>query len=469
MLVLILLLLGLAQAAGAGTQAKPPDLPRLNMGNFLPAVRQQIEQASAAAQAAPGDPEAVGTLGMILDAYEQYDAALLCYERAHLLDPASFRWLFYLGWVQATQGRHDDAVSTLGEALRAKPGYVPGQLKLAESLLASGKWEESRDLYLAIGQAHPESAEANYGLGRVYWSRGDAAAAAASYVKALQSFPEYGAAHYALALAYRKLGDEAASREQFRLYEENRASVPPLDDPLRGAVTRLNMGSVAHIRRGADRERAGDIAGAIAEQNEALRVDPRAVQAHINLIALYGRQGLFEQAAEHYRAALDLDRNQADLHYNYAVLLLKQHKPDEAEAALREALAINPHYPEAHGNLGLLYEQQGRLTEAFEQFEAAIEDRPADRVAHFHAGRILANHGQYDAAIQHFLKTLTPEDEKTPRFLYALAATYARAGRVAEALTYARSAREQAMARGQSELLASIDKDFPALAGKQRD
>jgi tetratricopeptide (TPR) repeat protein len=445
---------------------KLPDLPQLHMANFLPAVREQVGRAAAAAHAAPTDAEAVGTLGMILDAYEQYDAAVACYQRAHLLEPASFRWLFYLGWAQAVRGRHEDAVRTLGEALRARPGDVSAQLKLAESLLASGRWQESRERYQAISQAHPEIAEAHYGLGRVYGSRGDAAAAVAAYVRALQLFPEYSAAHYALALAYRKLGDEASSREQFSLYEQNRTSAPATDDPLRSAVTRLNMGSVAHIRRGADLERAGDIAGAIAEQHAALRVDPRAVQAHINLIALYGRQGQYEQAAAHYRAALDLDRNQADLHYNYAVLLLKQHKRVDAEAAFRETLEINPNYTEAHGNLGLLYEQQGRLTDAFQEFLAVAEDRPTDRVAHFHIGRILVDQANYEEAIRHFLKTLTPEDEKTPRYLYALAATCARAGRVSEARTYARRAREQAAARGQSELLASIDKDFPAIANK---
>jgi len=61
------------------------------------------------------------------------------------------------------------------------------------------------------------------------------------------------------------------------------------------------------------------------------------------------------------------------------------------------------------------------------------------------------------------VKALTPEDENTPRYLYALAATHARAGHAAEALKYARSARDQAAARGQSELLASIDRDLRAL------
>src|SRR4029079_12201390 len=93
---------------------------------------------------------------------------------------------------------------------------------------------------------------------------------------------------------------------------------------------------------------------------------------------------------------------------------------------------------------------------------------PNDRTAHFHLGRVRANQAEYDEAIQHFLKTLTPEDESTPRSLYALAATYARAGNSEEALRYARTAREQAAARGQAELLASIERDFQALAKRGR-
>jgi tetratricopeptide (TPR) repeat protein len=462
--VVLLLVLALAPSADARPQpARADSLPLLEMGNFLPAIRQQLQQAYAAAQAHPTDPEASGTLGMILDAYEQYDAAVICYRRAQHLDSRSFRWLFYLGWVQAAQGRHEQAAITLGNALRIQPGYMPAQLKLAESLFAIGRWEESRAIYQAVSTAHPESAEAHYGLGRVSAAQGDVAAATTSYLKSVELFPEYGAAHYALALVYRKLGDEARYQPQFRLYEQNRTSVPPLDDPLRSAVTRLNMGSVAHIRRGADLERAGKIAEAIAEQQEALRVDPKAVQAHINLISLYGRLEQYEPAAEHYRAGIDLDRNQADLHYNYGVLLLKQRKPEDAETAFRAALEINPYYAEAHTNLGSLYEQQGRLDDAFQQFEEAVENRPNYRVAHFHMGRIRANQRNYGEAIQHFLKTLTPEDENTPRYLYALAATYARAGDIAEALKYARTARAQAAARGQAELLASIDKDLQVL------
>src|SRR3954463_9841906 len=79
MSVILLLALALARPADARLQPTGGDsLPRLEMGNFLPAIREQLQQAYAAADAHPTDPEAAGALGMVLDAYEQYDAAALC-------------------------------------------------------------------------------------------------------------------------------------------------------------------------------------------------------------------------------------------------------------------------------------------------------------------------------------------------------------------------------------------------------
>jgi len=460
MTLAVLLILALHQPARADSL---PDLPHLHIDNFLPAVRQQVQQTYATAEAHPNSADASGALGMVLDAYEQYDSAAVCYQRAHLLDPGSFRWLFYLGSIQAAQGVHEQAVRTLRDALRIKPDDVPAQLRLAESLLATGEWDKAGDIYQAVIRAQPASAEAYYGVGRVSAARGDLTAAAAAYLKSCELFAPYGPAHYALAMAYRKLGRDAESREQFALYAQNKMAVPPLDDPLRREVSALNLGSVAHIRRGADLEQAGRLAEAIAEQQEALRVDPDAVQAHINLISLYGRLGEYDKATDHYRAALALDRQQADLHYNYGVLQLKQGRINEAGDAFQEAVRINPSYAEARNNLGSLYEQQGRLDDALREFGLAVESRPGDRVAHFHIGRIMANQQKYDDAVQHLLKTLTPEDENTPRYMYALGATYGRAGDYSNAIKYLRSARAKAAARNQDQLLASIDRDLKSL------
>ena len=82
----VLLILALAQPAPRAGSL--PDLPHLNIDNFLPAVREQVQKAYAAAEANPKTPRRSGQLGMVLDAYEQYDAAAVCYRRAQLLDSA---------------------------------------------------------------------------------------------------------------------------------------------------------------------------------------------------------------------------------------------------------------------------------------------------------------------------------------------------------------------------------------------
>ena len=121
----VLLILALAQPAPR--PGSLPDLPRVNVDNFLPAIRQQVEKVYAAAKASPNDAEANGQLGMILDAYEQYDAAETAYQRAHRLDPGSFRWLYLLGWVQEAQGRHEKAAASLGNAVWLKMDDLPSR------------------------------------------------------------------------------------------------------------------------------------------------------------------------------------------------------------------------------------------------------------------------------------------------------------------------------------------------------
>lgn len=446
-----------------------PELPQVELTDFPSAVREQVQEAYAAARAHPKDADANGKLGMLLDLYERHESAAVCYQRAHLLEPGSFRWLYYLGSLQAAQGKRGEAAVTLRSALRLNPDYLPARLKLAETLLATGKLEESGNIYAALVKRHPDSAEAQYGLGRIHAARGDLVSAVASYRKACEFFPPYGAAHYALALAYRKLKETEKSRQHMRRYEENKNLVPPLDDPLGDAMRELDLGAASHLRRGVALEQVGRLEDSVAAHEKALQLDPKLVTAHVNLIALYGRLGRPEKAEEHYRAAVSLNPNQfANIHYYYGVLLLGQGKYQEAEQAFRQALQVNPFYAEAHNNLGALLERQGRLEEALREFRKASENRPDFRLAHFHIGRILANQKKYNEAIEHFLKTLTPEDESTPTYLYALAATYARAGDGESALSYYRRAREQAVARGQTQLLTGIDRDLRILEDQQR-
>jgi len=440
------------------------EIPQLKMAEFPHETQQQVQQAYDAARKDPQDAGAVGKLGMLLDLYNRPEAALLCYQRAHELAPRSFKWLYYWGSLLLNRKKRLEAVPVLTSAVQLRPDYLPARLKLAEALLESARTQEAGKLYEAILKEHPNSAEAQYGLGRWRAASGDLAGAVELYETACGLFPTYGAAHYALAMAYRKLGQSDKAQEQLRRYERNKNIVPPVDDPLRDEMRELDSSATSYVERGVALEQVGRIADAIQATEKAVELDPKLVLAHANLLSLYGRVGNLEKAEEHYRAVMALNPDQfPKAHYDYGVLLMRKGKDKQAEEAFRRAIQINPSYAQAHNNLGYLLEREGSLPEAMAEYRKSIGSLPGFRQARFNLGRILVSQGNYKEGIEQLLQTLTPVDESTPAYLYALGAAYGRAGDQPKALHYLRQARSQAAARGQSKLLTEIEQDLRTL------
>ena len=438
-------------------------LPTFSFENFAPSVKAQIRQVYDEAKANPHDANAVGKLGMTLHAYEEYQAAVNCYERARTLAPQEFRWIYYLGIAQAKLGRHDEAVAALQAALRLQANYLPAQIKFADSLFELKKNEEAEALYLEASKKNPTAIFAWYGLGRVKAVKHDVNAAINCFERAVALAPQFGAAHYALALALRDAGRIGKAKEHLALYQQHQLERPAAGDVLLAEIAALNTSAPEYLNQGLALAAEGKLASSIAAHEKALAINPNLTQAQINLIQLYGRIGQAEQAEQQYRRVTESYPNLADAHYNFGVFLLSQQKPQDAAAAFTRTLAINPHFAEAHHNLGVLYLQETKLEDAAREFQAALASNPNYRQAHFELGRILVHQRKLDVAITHFQQTLEPEDRDTPRYLYALAATYLRAGNQAEGLQFLQRAKQRATAYGQKELLASIDRDLKTL------
>ena len=466
---------GTADQGGKGTRAEiqpsqgtqtPPELQQVNVASFPPETREQLEAAYAAARQNPQDASASGRLGMLLDLYHRPADASVCYQRAHLIEPGAFAWLYYWGSLLLNQQRMEEAAGVLSSAVEIKPEYVPARLKLGEALLETRKNDAAKEIYEGVLKEHPEVAEAYYGLGRVQAARGDEAGAAESYRKACELFPAYGAAHYGLAMAYRKLGRTAEAQEQATLHERNRYIVPPSADPLRDELRKLDLSAAAHLERGVQLEEVGRFEDAIAETEKALELDPLLVKAHVNLLILYGRTGNAEKAKEQYEAVVAMDPDQfPEAYYNYGVLAMKENHFGEAEEAFRKAVTLAPSNEAAHSNLGYLLEHEGKLPEAAVEFRKLIELRPNSRQGHFELGRILVNLQQYDEAIEQFRQTLTPNDENTPAYLYAIGAAYGREGDNAHARDYLQQAKDLAAAHGQTALVSEIERDLERVRG----
>lgn len=451
-----------SSAMTATAQSAAPPLPRLAIDTYPAAARGAISKAHRDASARPDDPDAVGTLARMLEAWEQWDAAHEAYLRAQALAPRAFEWHYLDAIVLQRVARPADAAVQLRAALEITPDYLPARVKLAEALLDAGQLEESQQLFSAI---HDPAAEPSVelGVGRIEAAMGHHDAAIPHFQKAISLYPEFGTAHYALALSYRALGRRDEARTELEAHAKHGAKWPAVPDPVLASVTDLREDAGALLQRGIKLANAGKLDEAIATHEAALAANPSLAQAHANLISLYGRKGDYAKAEEHYRAAVAAGASLADAHYDYGVLLGMQQKWGEAAAAYRQALAVNPLHAQARNNLGQLLERDRQYEEAAAEYRRAVESQPTLRIARFNYARMLIALGRNEEAVAELQQLTEPRDAETPRYLFALSAAYFRTGHKDEAVKWATDARQLALHFGDNELAAAIDRDLAAI------
>lgn len=453
-------------SSALGAQSLPA-LPSIQLDNFEPSIREQVRKALTEAQAKPQNAVANGQLAMVLHAYKQYEFASSCYGRAAQLAPEDFRWHYYLGTTQSALARYAEAIAAFKEAVRLQPNDLPAQLRLADTFLAAGDFRASQSLYEVLTKQAATQAQALYGLGQIKIALGEKAAGIAHFRQALTLFPAYGAAHYALGLALRDQGQRGEAQYHLTLSQQYKYQRPSLDDPLLEAIANLNASATDQLQRGVDFASLGNLEPAIVAHERALEINPKLVQAHINLISLYARVGQIEKAEKHYQAAVAINPNLADSHFNYGVILLGLERYAEAAQAFHRSLERNPFSADAHYNYAVIIERDGKLDEAARHYQQALANNPEHRQAHFHYARILVHQEKLPEAIEHLKQTITVEDDDTPRFRYALGAAYARLGDRQSALQHLREAQKRAEKLGQKELLAAIVRDLQTLEEKQ--
>ena len=324
---------------------------------FGPHVRGIVEGALDAAQAAPTRPSTIARLGMVLHAYDKFEGAARCYERALELQPGQFAWLYYLGSVRAELGRHNEALDALRQAVRIDPSYAPARLRLADVLLAAGKVESSRALYAALTRENPTFVHAVYGLGRSLSEIDQHAAAVEQLARAIELAPEYGSAHYALGLAYRDLGDETAALRHVAESERIAGRQPPVDDSLMRAVHALRTDPRSRQNRGYGLQAEGRLLEAIEQFR--LAADQGRAAAQNNLGFMYDKgRGVPEddvEAVRWYRLAAD--QGQANAQYNLGFMYATGRgvPQDDAEAVRWYRLAADQGNAGAQYNLGVMY------------------------------------------------------------------------------------------------------------------
>jgi tetratricopeptide (TPR) repeat protein len=152
--------------------------------------------------------------------------------------------------------------------------------------------------------------------------------------------------------------------------------------------------------------KSGQDLDAVAHFLEAVRLDPRFLDAHYNLGITLLRLGRTEEAANYFRQAIAIKPDYADAHNNLGFVMAVQRKPEEAERHYSEALRVNPEHVEAQSNIAVLLMQLGRTDEALSHFREALRLNPSSAKAHNNLAGALATQGRIDEAIQEYTEAL---------------------------------------------------------------
>jgi tetratricopeptide (TPR) repeat protein len=116
---------------------------------------------------------------------------------------------------------------------------------------------------------------------------------------------------------------------------------------------------------------------AIDAYEQALRIDPRKLEALINCGTLYYEQGNLEKALDYFQRAVESDPQSSLSHSNLGSVLEELGRLEEAREHLRLAVRLDPEHFDALFNLALVCEKLAAHAEARQHWQNYLKLDPA--------------------------------------------------------------------------------------------
>ena len=140
----------------------------------------------------------------------------------------------------------------------------------------------------------------------------------------------------------------------------------------RGAVARTRLTARQWYERALELEQDSPEEACQAYE-EAVKIDPSLVDAHLNLGLLYHISDQLELAEACYRRAIEYASHEPLGYFNLAGVLKQKGDRQGAIAAYTAAIQRQPALTEAHEQLALLYDAEGNTTMAFRHGSATYQ------------------------------------------------------------------------------------------------
>ncbi len=142
------------------------------------------------------------------------------------------------------------------------------------------------------------------------------------------------------------------------------------------------------------------------EFKNAVHVDPMLLAAYNNLIIVYNKLGMVEEAAETMARAVKLLPDDSDGWLNLFEIYLREGEERKAKHALRKIIRSEPENQIILCTAAETYMRQEMFSDAIELFKNALKVNPSGIRIHNFMGICFRRLGEYEEAISHYRKAL---------------------------------------------------------------
>jgi tetratricopeptide (TPR) repeat protein len=361
----------------------------------------------------PDDADVYLRIAQIYRELHQLDKAEENLVKARQYAPGSLEVMYNEAMIYESQGRYDDAIKVLSDAVsgvKSQSAVLPNRRRslailyqqLGQLYRDAQNYQAAIYTYQELGHlGDEEDRRARLLLMETYRQSKDLPKALLTGKEALAKYPTDGPirASYALLLGENQQPDEAVKLLQGSL----KSNVADRD-------IYLNIAQVY------ERARRYQEAEAAAHKAEAIPGDPRENEMTWFLLgAIYERQKQFDKAEEEFKKVLNVNpKNAAALNYYGYMLADRGMRLDEAREMIQRALDQEPFSGAYLDSLGWVYYKQNKLDEAEATLHKAVERESHDPTIRGHLGDVYAKQGKMEQAATEWEKSLAEWHRSLP-------------------------------------------------------
>lgn len=258
---------------------------------------------------------------------------------------------------------------------QAQPGILGRERAYNERALAlaqTGGYDQAIADYTSALQINPSDANVYSNRAAIYLLLGAHDRAQADLNEAMKLEPENTKAQYNQGALYLKQGANDKALEHFSgMISKNIGA------------TRDVFGSraVIYLKR-------GQINEALADLDQAIKLDPNFFDAYMNRGTAYGLLGRAKEALMDFDQALKLNSNSADAHVNRAIMLISLARPKDALLDADDAVSITPENIKAHLLRAQVFLALGRVQDGLREYEVILRINPKEPMALLNRGEV---------------------------------------------------------------------------------